>query len=183
MYKIIKKILTTRDAVLVKDENEVFYKIKMSDDNKELLIYEGYEEENEIKYAKESSMVETSFGHIEEDRFNDYADWKIIEVFDIPKERFKVGDEVVVTEGYRKGEIGKVYSDEGISYEVDFGNNIVWYEQNQLSYPFTKPKEESLTLWEFVKGRIINSNLEVDIRHLKDIIKQAEIDYKLKEIK
>ena len=136
MYKKIKKILTTRDAILVRykqGDYEVFSKTFTE------IERSGKEKTKEL--AKEFAFYDT----LVPDYLAD-AELEIIEAFDIPKAIFKVGDEVVSTGKYRKGEICKIEEIQriGKAYFVSFddGNDALWLDQSELSYPFTKPKEE-----------------------------------------
>jgi hypothetical protein len=172
MYEIIKNILKTREHVLVKDKDGDYMVISA------LKSINGYFRcsywQHTIKEAKRR-IGETHINNL-----NTIVE--IIEVFDIPLERFKIGDIVLILpnakeECEKKGiewkdemkeMVGKIYEiikAEGCSdYKVRNGEEgDGWYfPHSALSYPFPQPQEDKV-----VTKQEIANKFGVDIKNLK----------------
>lgn len=176
MYKTIKKILTTRDAVLVgfKTYRMVIGKTPNGD------IYDTGFKDNKEEALK--SQLTNYFSERQE--YLNGNNWKIIKVFDLSKETFKEGDEVVVMEGKRKGLNGKIKEVTEYYYIVQFDGFWGTYKQSELSYPFKQ--EEKKKNYKIIRGLDIN---EGELVYKDETgIRPVAVDlngkkYKLKEIK
>jgi hypothetical protein len=136
MYKKLKKLLSTRQHVLV--ESVRGFAVVSMDYLGSAMI--------RTMFCDSIDMAKTDIALSDVDE-NECNNWQIIDVFDTPKERFKVGDEVVVTEGKNKGEKGIIdFLCEGYSVRFNDKPDEV-YNHNQLSYPFKEAEKENAELF------------------------------------
>jgi len=160
MYKTIKKILTTRDAVKIKD----------NEDNILVIMKEITDLDNCYLIIEQEDIYAAGYKEVEEMSEDD--NWQIIEVFDIPKERFKVDDEVVVQknvdyaikqyekDGSEKKYIKKIkdsigkklkiiskFDEVDYMYDVDAGDEYyLRLPHDCLSYPWKEEKKPFIKL-------------------------------------
>jgi hypothetical protein len=141
MYKKLKKLLSTRQHVLV--ESVRGFAVVSMDYLGSAMI--------RTMFCDSIDMAKTDIALSDVDE-NECNNWQIIDVFDTPKERFKVGDEVVCTNKENYGTKG-VIADIDCTYKIKFKDGIGFLLQNKLSYPFKEKRKPK-----FKQGDIVEYN-------------------------